>query len=133
MEAKDLRVIWTGRREDVHDFLRASDIFVFPSREEGMPNALLEAMAAGLPCLVTRIAGIEEVVTPGLNGVLVPPADITALTTGLRQLLSMEAEGLREMGDNARMHVSKYYSVSTVARRYAELYRSLVGQTTFGG
>ncbi len=133
VDAGALRVIWTGGKENVEDFLRASDIFVLPSRYEGLPNALLEAMATGLPCLATRIPGIEEVITDGLNGVLLPPENARALTTGLGRLLSMEPECLQEMGDRARMHINSRHSIARVARRYVELYEELVRQSTEAG
>src|SRR5205823_4031015 len=66
-------VEFLGLRADVVDLLQQSWGFVLPSRWEGMPNALLEAMACGLPCVATRVSGSEDIISDGVNGLLVEP------------------------------------------------------------
>jgi glycosyltransferase involved in cell wall biosynthesis len=78
----------------------AHDIFVFPSLMEGLPLALLEAMASGMPVVTTDTCGMPDAVKDGFNGLLVPPADSTALLDALTRL--MESQALREeLGRNA--------------------------------
>jgi glycosyltransferase involved in cell wall biosynthesis len=81
-------VDFAGLVADVPALLARSDGFVLPSRYEGMPNALLEAMAAGLPCVATRVSGSEDIIVDGESGLLVPPDDPEALATALIAILS---------------------------------------------
>jgi glycosyltransferase involved in cell wall biosynthesis len=110
---------WAGR-EDMPDLLRRADIFVFPSRDEGMPNAVLEAMATGLPVVATRISGNEEVVVDGQTGLLVPPDDPDALAGALARLLADRPLG-RSLGAAGRERAGREYSWRAVAERYAAL------------
>src|SRR5437588_2482829 len=83
------RVFFVERAENIADFLRASDIFAVPSSREGLSNALLEAMAAGLPCIVGSIPMVSDaVINDCVNGFIVPPRDVTALARCLSRLLS---------------------------------------------
>jgi len=110
---------WAGR-EEMPELLRRADLFVFPSRDEGMPNAVLEAMAAGLPVVATRISGNEEVVADGETGLLVPPDDPDALAGALAGLLA-DAALRRQLGAAGRARVCREYSWQSVAERYAAL------------
>jgi glycosyltransferase involved in cell wall biosynthesis len=94
---------WAGAAELAAEYRRAS-LFVFPSRHEGMPNALLEAMASGLPVIASRIAGNEELVVHDETGLLVPPDDPEALREEMRRLLVNESARER-MGRAARRRV----------------------------
>jgi glycosyltransferase involved in cell wall biosynthesis len=96
-----------------------ANIFVNPSRHEGMPNALLEAMASGLPALATRIAGNEELITEQ-TGLLVPAEDTQALREALRKLLSDETLRAR-LGAAAHKRVAGEYSWRRVAQAYLDL------------
>jgi len=80
-----------GRRRDVIDFLRACDVFIFPSLYEGLGIALIEAMAAGCACVASSAGPIPEVVTQGQDGILVPPGDADAIATAVCQLLDDES------------------------------------------
>ncbi|HEV8192746.1 MAG TPA: glycosyltransferase family 4 protein [Ktedonobacterales bacterium] len=84
-------VDFAGLVADVPALLARSDGFVLPSRYEGMPNALLEAMAAGLPCVATRVSGSEDIIVDGESGLLVPADDPHALATALIAILSDRA------------------------------------------
>ena len=86
-----------GNRMDIVRYLCAADIFVLPSRWEGLPVALLEAMAAGLPVVATRVEGVEEVVQGDDQGRLIPPEDARALTESVLALIR-DPEGRRHMG-----------------------------------
>jgi glycosyltransferase involved in cell wall biosynthesis len=124
-------VHFLGQRRDVPDLLNAMDIFVLPSYSEGVSLALLEAMAAGLPVIATRVGGLPEVVTDGENGLLIPPRDAEALAGALERLLADPAWA-RELGDHARDHVREHFSLDQLGREINELYGALV-EKKFGG
>ena len=84
-----------GARRDVTDFLRACDVFIFPSLYEGLGIALIEAMAAGCACVASSAGPIPEVVSDGEDGILVPPADSDAIAAAVCRLLEDESERLR--------------------------------------
>ncbi|MBM3145379.1 MAG: glycosyltransferase family 4 protein [Chloroflexi bacterium] len=106
--------------EAVLDQFRQANLFVFPSRHEGMPNAILEAMACGLPVIASRIAGNEELVMDGENGLLVPPEDSNALRNALSELLE-DSTRRKQMGAASRQRVEANYSWSQIAEHYLAL------------
>jgi glycosyltransferase involved in cell wall biosynthesis len=123
-------VVCTGSVPEVSSYLRAADVFVLPSRYEGMPNALLEAMACGLPSVATRIGGVVDVATHDQHALLVPPEDASALARALLELLG--SQPLRQhLGQRARDHVQEHYSIDRIVDRYVALYRALL--STDGG
>lgn len=97
-----------------------ANLFAYASRHEGMPNALLEAMASGLPAVATRIAGNEELVVPGETGLLVPAEDVAALRGALATLMADPAQRQR-YGAAARKRAQTRYSWQAVAQQYAAL------------
>src|SRR5581483_2835069 len=96
-------VTFLGHRDDVPARLAEADIFVLPSRSEAFPNAVLEAMAAGLPIVASGVGGILELVDEGRTGLLMPPADPSALADRLVGLMAAPALA-RSLGDAARAH-----------------------------
>ncbi|MCL4531124.1 MAG: glycosyltransferase family 4 protein [Chloroflexi bacterium] len=98
----------------------AANMFLFPSRHEGMPNAVLEAMASGLPVVATHIAGSEELVVDGETGRLVPPEDANALRESLRPFL-VDAQMREQMGRAARQRVESSFSWNRVAEQYESI------------
>jgi glycosyltransferase involved in cell wall biosynthesis len=120
------RVRFAGwqRGADLDCHYRESNLFILPSRHEGMPNVVLEAMASGLPVLATRIAGSEELVLPGMTGELVAPENKTALEEALRPLL-MDASLRRRLGDAGRQRVVTEFTWASVARQYLNLLQSV--------
>jgi glycosyltransferase involved in cell wall biosynthesis len=107
-------------REQLMDCYQQSNVFLFPSRHEGMPNAMLEAMASGLPVIASCIAGSEELVLDGKTGFLFPSEDLESLQSVLKKMLSDPA--LREqMGSASRLHAEASYSWESTARQYALL------------
>ncbi|MCL6620973.1 MAG: glycosyltransferase [Syntrophobacterales bacterium] len=120
------RVRFLGWRRDVPLILKALDLYVQPSLWEGLSLALLQAMAAGLPVVATRIPGFEQVITSGVNGVLVPPRDAAALAAAIRELKGDPATRAR-LGEAARRTVSDHYSQETMLHRLQELYLELWG------
>lgn len=121
------KVLFAGFRDDVPRWLRAADVFVLPSRLEGLPNAVLEAMATGLPVLATDIGGCREAIVPGESGLLVAPGDARALEDALARLLDDPALRAR-LGAAAGAAIAARFTLDAVAPRYLELYARLTGQ-----
>ena len=117
-------VRFDGLVENVHEYLNASDIFIFPSLSEGMPNSLLEAMACGLPVIASKIGGVVDVVEDGKSGILVEPGDISGLSTAMIRLL--KDDGLRQrLGAEARKRIVEGFSIDKIADEYINLYKTL--------
>jgi len=123
------RVRLVGEQK-AEEFLAALDIFVLPSRWEGMPNAVLEAMASGLPVVASRVGGTPEIVsesnarTEAESGILVPPDDIDALAGALNELIS-SPERREKIGESARSRAEKLFSVKKMVEEYEALYEEL--------
>lgn len=113
-------VIFTGQVADVASHLAAFDLFVFPSRHEGLGSILLDAMRLNLPVVATAVGGIPDIVHDGDNGILVELDDIDALVAAIRELADDEDERAR-IGLNAHAAVQAY-SARQMAQRYASLY-----------
>jgi len=118
------RVTFIGLSPCVDKFLQISDLFVFPSRLEGLPNVILEAMATGLPILSTDISGINEVIEHEKTGFLVPPQNQAALIQGLHYLLLNPLQA-QEYGLAARQKILSEYCFNQVAPKFFDLYESL--------
>ncbi len=116
------RVALLGFRKDVPDILAAADIFVMPSLSEGLPLALVEAMAAGLPVVVSDVGGVSEVAVAEREAILVPPGDPARLAAGVAALLR-EPGARSAMGAAARERALRDFSVSTMCEAYERLYR----------
>jgi glycosyltransferase involved in cell wall biosynthesis len=120
------RVHWLGRRDDVPGLLKGSDLLVLPSLWEGMPNVVLEAMAAGRAVVGTSVEGLEDLVVPGETGWLVPPGDSGALA---RALLESTADPgrLRRYGEAGRDRVEAGFTPGRVVEAYERLWAGLLG------
>lgn len=119
---------FVGRQPDVFKFLAVSDVFVLPSRQEGISNALLEAMSQSLPVVVAddALGGNRGVVSDQQDGYVIKPGDSKTFVNTLCQLL--EDGGLRqEMGRRARRKIEEKFSIGSVADRYCTLYHELLG------
>lgn len=117
-------VTFTGRVGNIEEYIRASDMFLFAPRKEGMPNVLLEAMSGGLPCVVSRISGIEDVIESGVNGFifdLANESDYTEMVTTLFTNRELRAE----VGKRARNRIRSRFSLDRVADEYCRIYREL--------
>jgi glycosyltransferase involved in cell wall biosynthesis len=115
-------VRFVGIAKDVRPHLAAADAFVLPSRFEGLPFALLEAMAAGVPAVATAVDGSADVIRDGANGLLVPPEDPAALARALARVL-VDSQFADRLSVAGRQTVAQQYSVDTVAERTLEIYR----------
>lgn len=111
-------------RASMPERLRQADIFVFPSVQEGMPNAVLEAMACGLPVIACRIEGCEELVLDGETGLLVPPGDVAALSAALEALIN-DANTRMSMGIASRERVLRDYTWKKQAQQYLQLCKGI--------
>lgn len=116
-------VRFPGGRTDVPDLLRASDLFVHPSHEEGFSNAILEAMAAGLPVVATDVGGNPEAVVDGETGRLVPVRDPEAIAAALGELLADERLR-RAMGESGRKRAMERFSLGRMVAEIESLYES---------
>ena len=123
--AHTARVRLIGRRSDVPDLMRASDLFVLSSRWEGMPNVVLEAMAAGLPVVATDVEGVREVIDDGVSGVIVAPESVASLSAGITRVLADERFG-DALGQAAQERVRTEFTWEQAARRYCELWNRLL-------
>lgn len=115
------RVRFLGWRRDVPLVLRALDLYVQPSLWEGLSLALLQAMGAGLPVVATQVGGFEQVITSGVNGVLVPPRDAAGLAAAIRELY-YAPEARARLAEAARRTVVEHYSQEAMLQRLQDLY-----------
>ncbi len=123
-----LPVVFTGYRSqaEVAGELERADAFVLPSFAEGLPVVLMEALAAGLPAIASQIAGIPELIQPGLTGVLVPPGNANELALAIRHVLSC-TDTARSLGERGRQVVAEHFDSSIEAARLASLLAPSVG------
>lgn len=126
--ALNSRVTLAGNVANVHEYLKASDVFVFPSDYEGFSLSILEAMTAGLPLVTTRVGIAAELENHARFALMVPPKQRTAFRDAMRHMLA--DAGLRaELGANAHQAVSARYSSGAEARQYIALFSQLTGRT----
>ncbi len=117
------KFIFVGFRADIPQILGELDVFVLSSTSEGMPLAVLEAMASRRAIVTTQCGGIPEVVDDGETGLLVPPSDPSALARAIGDLLSDHARALR-LGVNAQAKFQKQFTLDGMIERYERLYLS---------
>ncbi len=121
----DGRVVFAGRTDRVEDYLRAADLFVFPSIFEALGIALVEAAACGLPAVASRTGGIVDVVEDGGSGILVPPGDASSLARGLAAL-ARDAGRREAMGERARDVALDRFDERDVLEGYRALFREVI-------
>ena len=114
-----------GTRYDVPAILGRADLACLPSHAEGLPNAVMEAMAARLPVVATSVGGVPELVADGETGLLAPPGDPEALAARLIELLS-DAERRRRMGERARTFVRGELSLHRLAAGHGAVYDAVL-------
>lgn len=118
-------VLLLGNRTDIDRYLSSANIFVLPSRWEGLPVSLLEAMGMGLPVVATRVEGVEEVVQHGVQGLLVPPEDSDALAASLEELIG-QPDLRNSMGMAARHRIEECYTADIMCEKYLHLMLQLM-------
>jgi len=119
-------VEFAGLQSDVPAQLHRGGLAVLPSHWEGMPNAILEAMACGLPCVATRVSGSEDIIQHGVNGLLVEPQDYESMAEALLILLRGPVLA-QKYGRAARARIEQHYSLEHITDMYVELYQRIAG------
>jgi starch synthase (maltosyl-transferring) len=118
------RVLLLGARSDVASLLRSADLFLLPSRTEGLPNALLEAMAAGLPILATDVPGCRDLIRHGETGWLVRPRSANCIARGI-EALAQDREMADAMGQRARAWVLAHATPDRWIGNWVRLYQQI--------
>lgn len=110
------RVRLLGPVKEISAAFAAMDVLVSSSRGESFPNVLGEAMACGVPCVVTNVGASAEIV--GETGIVVPPGDVGALVSGIEEILDRDSAARRELGKRARERIGDRYDIDKIAARY---------------
>ena len=121
------KIHFTGWRDDVPCLLKTADLFVLASHWEGMPNVVLEAMAAGIPVVSTDVEGIGQLVEDGVSGLVVPSRNPKAFSDAMVVLASDPARCAR-LSNAAYQRVAQYFSVGSMVDHYESLYERLLNQ-----
>jgi len=119
------KTIFAGMRRDIPALLAAMDVFALPSRWEGMPNALLEAMSMGKAIVATPVGGVPDILTNEDTGLLVPVGNVDTLTAAIGRLINDADLGAR-LGLKARALIEESYSIHARTRQWEELYTSIL-------
>lgn len=106
-------------------YLSASDVFVYPTRADNLPNVLIEAIACGTPCVTFNIGGCQEIIRNGFNGTVVEPFQLSEMADAIVRLVSREDNAMRE---NARHHAEEHFSLSSMGEQYHSLFRSILNR-----
>jgi glycosyltransferase involved in cell wall biosynthesis len=117
-------ITFTGAQRDIPAQLYRGSFAVSPSRWEGMPNAVLEAMACGIPCVATRVSGSEDIIQHGKNGLLVEVGDYQAMAQAILTMLR-DRERTRRCGQAARLRIEQAYSLDHITDMYVALYQHI--------
>lgn len=118
------KVELAGARSDIPSELATLDVFVLSSRFEGLPRSLMEASAAGVPIVATRVDGVEEIVRDRVTGLVVDPGDPEALAAAISETIA--ERGVAEQRARAALDAASAYSTAVMCARTADVYRSLV-------
>jgi len=119
------RVRLVGYQSQPNRFLRAMDLFVLTSRSEGLPISLLEAWASRLPVISTNVGGVPDVISEGIDGLIVPNDDGLGLAVAISKLLG-DADSAKRLGMAGLKVVTERFSLATMARTYETEYRALI-------
>jgi len=129
--AKELKiedkVVFIGKSDNVYPYLKETDIFILPSRAEGMSNALLEAMTFGLPVVTSNIPGNAMLIQDQKNGLLFEVENVDSMVNSVKRYLT-DSDLRQRMGRSARKTVEEQYSLESVADRYIALYNTLLDE-----
>jgi glycosyltransferase involved in cell wall biosynthesis len=119
------RVSFLGMRLDVETIMAALDVFVLCSKSEGLSNTILEAMASGVPVVATDVGGAQELLEPGVHGLIVPPQDTAALAVAIAELVADHPRRAAMSAAN-RLRTTTEFSLEAMVRAYEELYVRLM-------
>jgi len=118
------RVSFIGEVDDVESYMRAADVFVFPTRQEGSPNALMEAMATGLPCVITPFNGFSNELGESGREFLLALFNPESIAENVNHILSNQVQG-QNLGQAARRFTESYCDVERSLDRYADIYKRI--------
>jgi glycosyltransferase involved in cell wall biosynthesis len=121
----DGRIKFVGFQEELHSCLDGMDIFVLPSRTEGAPIAIMQAMVWGLPVVASRVGGIPEIVDDQVTGILFDPGNIEQLSNALAQLIE-DPEKRKLFGENGKKKVYRSFHPDKFIEGHFQLYRALM-------
>jgi glycosyltransferase involved in cell wall biosynthesis len=124
-------VCFLGVREDIPTLLASIDVLAMPSLSEGLPMALLEAMACGKAVIASAVGAIPQMIADRVNGWLIDPADEQGLAAAMRGLI-MSPELRASMGREARRTIESRFSAEIMAERHVELYRKATAHKASG-
>src|SRR5438445_4273202 len=113
--------LFLGRRQDVPELLACCDLSVLPSEAEGMPNSVLESMAAGIPVVATRVGGTPEIILDGVDGLLVPPRNPPALADAILRVLQ-DADLARRLSRNGQARMRTHFSYDRLIAQLEQIY-----------
>ncbi len=119
------RLHFAGRQASMAPWFAAMDVFAHPSEREGLPKAVLEAMAHRLPVVAFRVGGIPEAIEDGVTGFLCPPGDIEAFASRLLRLVTQAEEAVK-MGESGRMRILERFSAATMVQGMMDLFDSTI-------
>ena len=119
------KITFPGFCEDVFSVLLKADVFVLPSLHEGSPNALIEAMGIGMPCIASDVGGIKDLIENERNGIRIPPQDSDALADALHRMLT-EPDFASELGKNARATIQRKFNSAESIRKLEAVYQSFL-------
>ena len=119
------RTHFLGRRGDIPALMKSATLLVLPSRWEGMPNVVLEAMASGLPVVATRVDGTAELIENERTGLLISPDNCSELVSAMDRLLA-NTKLRKDVADSAQHYISKGFTWNRIAAEYAGLFKNLI-------
>jgi glycosyltransferase involved in cell wall biosynthesis len=122
------QTVFLGVRQDIASLLAAADGFVLSSAWEGMPNVVMEALAAAKPVVSTRVGGVAELVQDGKTGWLVPARDPKALSQAMHRLMTLSEMERQRMGWAGREHLRAHFGLEAMAHRWMTLYNDLLAR-----
>ena len=124
-------VLFLGHRSDVPEILKACDVFVLPSIAEGLPSALLEAMATGMPVIASKVGGVSEILaSPGL-GIMVPSKSVEALSGAMETMINMDETERAETGRVLRMRVLEQFTEEKMISAMVGQYMEVMGRKSY--
>ena len=126
------RVVFLGFRRDIPEILKACDVFVLPSIAEGLPGALLEAMATGIPVIASQVGGVPEILNSADLGVMVPPSAVDELSVAMEQLCSMDEMKRNEVGKALRQRVLEQFTSEKMVSAMVGQYMEVMGEDRVG-
>jgi glycosyltransferase involved in cell wall biosynthesis len=119
------RIGYVSDEQEMARYLSASDVFLYPTRADNLPNVLIESIACGTPCVTFDIGGCSEIIQHNTNGIVVKPGDISGMADQLLLLLS-DRERLRRYSAEARRVASEKFSIERMGEKYLEVFGSLI-------